>query len=263
LRRALGRHFKNPFLQPFCAALLAGIIGGIAVRYQLSSSLRLVAVTPCMILFPGPHVLNAAADLLRGRVPLGWARLVFSGVVLSAIATGLLLGLALLGTSLPLDPAGRSVSLWEDVVASAVAVFAYSVFYSTPLRLLTAPIAIGALAHALRWITLSVFDLNIAIGALVAAAFVGIVLTPVARRMRIPFAPIGFACVVSMIPGVYLFRMASGLVALADGSHTTFALLAATIADTMTAVNILVALSAGLIVPNLIIDRLWQRSYER
>src|SRR6266446_4506684 len=52
LRRSLARYTANLFLQPFCASLLAGLIGALAVRYQLSSSLRLVAVCPCMILVP-------------------------------------------------------------------------------------------------------------------------------------------------------------------------------------------------------------------
>ena len=34
---------RNLFVQPFCAALLAGVFGAIAVRLQLSSVLRLVA----------------------------------------------------------------------------------------------------------------------------------------------------------------------------------------------------------------------------
>jgi uncharacterized membrane protein YjjP (DUF1212 family) len=76
LRRSLAQFGANLFLQPFCAAFVAGIIGGLAVRYQLSSPLRLVAICPCMVLVPGPHVLNAALDLLRGRVHLGAARLI-------------------------------------------------------------------------------------------------------------------------------------------------------------------------------------------
>src|SRR5262249_29530641 len=74
LRRGLARLSGNVFIQPFCAAILAGIIGGLAVNYDLSSSLRLIAVCPCMVLVPGPHFLNGAIDLINGRIHLGAAR---------------------------------------------------------------------------------------------------------------------------------------------------------------------------------------------
>jgi hypothetical protein len=66
--------------------------------------------------------------------------------------------------------------------------------------------------------------------------------------------------VVSMIPGVFLFRLASGLLQIAAGSHTTVELISATIADGMTAATIILAMSLGLIVPKLAIDRLSERA---
>src|SRR5260370_7413211 len=75
LRRALAQLSANVFIQPFCAAMLAGLIGALAVRYDLSSSLRLVAVCPCMVLVPGPHLLNIALDLISARIHLAPARL--------------------------------------------------------------------------------------------------------------------------------------------------------------------------------------------
>jgi uncharacterized membrane protein YjjB (DUF3815 family) len=179
-----------------------------------------------------------------------------------AISTGLLLGLALLGVGLPVDEAGRAVPLWLDTIAAGVAVAAYCVFFSMPSRMVLWPVAVGMLAHAFRWWLLVERGASAATGALAACLIVGLIITPVARRRRMPFAALGFASVVSLIPGVFLFRMASGLTLLAGASHPTLELISGTIADGMTATVIILAMCFGLLLPKIVIDRLSDRSMQ-
>jgi uncharacterized membrane protein YjjP (DUF1212 family) len=255
LRRWLAGVSRNLFVQPLCAALLAGVIGAIAFRLQFGSVLRLVAVCPCMVLVPGPHFLNGMIDLARARIGLGAARIAYASLVTVTICTGLLLGLALGGVSLP--PAGPShaAPFVYDVVAAGIAVAAYGTFFAMPWRMLPIPILVGMLAHASRWGLISLAGASAETGALIACLVVGIIMTPIADQMRLPFAGLAFASVVSLIPGVFLFRMAGGLLDLVTlGSRAPQEILVEVITDGTTAALIILAMTFGLIVPKMCIQ---------
>jgi uncharacterized membrane protein YjjP (DUF1212 family) len=264
LRRWLAGRSRNLLLQPFCAALLAGGIGAMAVRLQLSSALRLVAVCPCMVLVPGPHLLNGTMDLARGRLPLGASRIVYASLTILMICIGLLVGLSCGGVSLPVSGPSFPIPLAYDVTAAAVAVAAYGTFFAMPWRMLPIPTLIGALAHACRWAVISIGGSSIETGALVACLVVGTLITPIADRLRLPFAAVGFASVVSLIPGVFLFRMAGGLVELiSHGGNASPDLLLDTVMDGMTAFVIFLAMSFGLIAPKMLIEHFRERRPSR
>jgi uncharacterized membrane protein YjjB (DUF3815 family) len=86
-------------------------------------------------------------------------------------------------------------------------------------------------SHALRWVALTEFGVSAATGAFIACLVAGVILTPVSRHSRMPFAATGFSSVVSMTPGVFMFTVASGLVQLGNRSERTWDLMGSTLAD--------------------------------
>jgi uncharacterized membrane protein YjjP (DUF1212 family) len=255
LRRKLSRVIPTFLVQPFGAALIAGLVGGLAQRFQLDSALALIAVCPCMVLVPGPHLLNGFIDLARARIALGCARLAFAGVVMLAISAGLLLGLSLVGASLPVSPPSRSIPLPLDVVGAGLAVSAFASFYSMPWRYLPIPMLVGACGHGLRW-SLLALGTSAEAAAFVACILIGTVVTLLAPRLRQPFAALSFAAVVTLVPSVFLFRMAAGLVELARTGETVHpGLASAVLSNGATATLVLLAMGFGLILPKLLVDR--------
>jgi uncharacterized membrane protein YjjP (DUF1212 family) len=258
VRRWLIRISGSPLLPTFAAALIAGIVGAIVVDLHLSAAQQLVAVCPCMVLVPGPHFLNGALDLARTEVSLGVARITYASVIVLMICAGLLLGLAVGGIGLPASTGTTAVPLLYDVIAAGVAVAAYGTFFSMPWRMLPIPMLIGMLAHAARWFVVAA-GLRVEVGAFVACLIVSLMLTPIAERLRLPFAGIAFAAVVSLIPGVFLFRMGGGILALiALGAKAPTGLLQNVVVDGATAFVVMLAMAFGLIIPKLCIDRFRQ-----
>jgi uncharacterized membrane protein YjjP (DUF1212 family) len=247
LRRSLGHLGGGILTQAFAAALVAGLIAVAAVHLRVEDALGLVVLCPAMVLVPGPHILNGALDLLALRVTLGIARLGYSALILAAIAAGLIVGLAADGRSLAVLQTSSTVPLYLDVIAAGVAAGSYPVFFSMPYRMIGWPVAVGMVAHAAHWWTLTVWQGGIATAALVSCLIAGTLLLPISHYLRMPFAAIGFASVVALVPGVYVFRMLSGLVQFAH--LPTSDLLTSLTSDAAAAALVITGMATGLAVP--------------
>jgi uncharacterized membrane protein YjjP (DUF1212 family) len=254
LRRVIARYSHNAYIQPLAASFLAGLVGALLHNFQIGSTLQLIEVCPCMILVPGAHIINGSLDLARGRLSLGMARLTYSGLIVLMICLGLLLGLWVGGQTLAPALTGQAVPLILDMLSACVAVAAFGTFFSMPWRVLVIPMLIGALAHAIRWNVIETGQ-SIVIGAAAACFFAGMVSTPLAHKLNLPFAALAFASVVSMMPGVFLFRIASTLLDIYNlGGQSSQTLLGSVISDAMAAAMISLAIAFGLIVPKLALD---------
>jgi uncharacterized membrane protein YjjB (DUF3815 family) len=243
----LGRFAAGILTQAFAAALVAGLIGVAAAQLRVDDALGLVVLCPAMVLVPGPHILNGALDLLELRMTLGIARLGYSALILAAIAAGLIVGLAAGGRSLAVVQTSSTVPLYLDVIAAGIAAGSYPVFFSMPYRMIGWPFAVGMLAHAAHWWALSVWQVDIASAALMSCLIAGTLLLPISHYLRMPFAAIGFASVVALVPGVYVFRMLSGLVQFAH--LPTSDLLTSLTSDGATALLVITGMATGLAVP--------------
>lgn len=257
LRRLLARLPVGPLVEVFGAALVAGICGAIAMHVDLGHSAALVAVCPAMVLVPGPQILIGTMDLLALRIPLSVARISYATLILATIAAGLVIGLRVGGQTLPLTSPGAAVPFVSDVLAAGVAAACYPVFFSMPYRLLGWPIVAGMAAHALHWWSVAVWHAGLPLAAFLSCLLVGAALTPIAYRHRIPFAAVGFAAVVALVPGMYVFRTVAGLIAMVGAP--TDALLLDTAVNGVTAALTVVGMAVGLAVPTRVRDWLLSR----
>jgi uncharacterized membrane protein YjjP (DUF1212 family) len=256
VRRWLSGVSGNPLIQPLSAAAIAGAVAAVASRLHLSDGIALVAFCPCMVLVPGPHLLNGAIDLARTRIALGIARLVYAGLIVLMICAGQLIGLIVGGAPLPAAGPSAPVPLIADVIAAGGAVAAFGTFLSMPWRQLPLPIAAGMLAHAARWALISFAGANVATGAFVACVLVSVIVTPVVDRWHLPFAAFAFSAIVSMMPGFFLFRAARAVVELVSIGPSAPAILLTTIAaNGATAFLVIMAMTLGLILPRMLFER--------
>jgi uncharacterized membrane protein YjjP (DUF1212 family) len=246
LRRWSGAAGAGPLVQAFGAAAIAGVVGAAATHLHFGASAAVVAICPAMVLVPGPHILNGALDLLDLRVTLGLARLAYGLLVLTAIGGGLILGLQTGDQTLAVTASSSSAPFIVDVIAAGVAAASYPVYFSMPWRMIGWPVAAGMLGHAAHWYALEA-GANLATAAFVACLLVGVVLVPISHHMRIPFAGIGFAAVVALVPGVFVFRTVAGFVEFA--AHPSPQLFSSASADLIVATVIVTGMALGLALP--------------
>jgi len=250
LRRMISLRSSNVLLQAFVAAVFAGLVGAAASHFHLSRTLSFVAASQCMALVPGPHFLNGLGDLLSVRIPLAICRLTFAGVIVAAISTGLLLGLGLGGASLPVTEMTVSIPLLRDALAAGIATACFAAIFAIPRNVLVWTVGIAVAAHMTRWLMANVIGAGVGWESLVACALAGTLGTLVARRYHAPFAAVAFAAVVSMIPGIFMFRAASGMIEILQREASApGTLIAATLGDATRAAVVVLAMGIGLVTP--------------
>jgi len=250
LRLALGGRGANPVLVAFTAALLGGLIGGAGVRLGASHTAALCLVTPAMILVPGVPLINGVQDMIRNHVTLGLSRLGFAGLLVSAIAFGLVTGALVTGVRIPVNAATVTIGLAQDALFSATAAAGFALLFNVPPRLIWACIACGIASHTLRTLLFQL-GVDIIVGTLIGSLAAGFLAHGFARAFDAPPPAFAFPGVVAMIPGAYAFRAVVGCLQIARTAASP-AVVAETLALAITVALMVAGIAIGIAAPALL-----------
>jgi uncharacterized membrane protein YjjB (DUF3815 family) len=89
----------------------------------------------------------------------------------------------------------------------------------------------------------------------------GSIMTLLSRALKLPFAALAFASVVSMMPGIFIFKFAAALVDIySAGLNATLVMLLAAVSNGTGALMIVLAMTFGLIVPKMLIENMFYRN---
>ena len=99
IRQSLHRGQFNAYFTVTVTAFVAGAIAGLAEVFRVGNQPQLALASAVLLLVPGVPLINAIQDLIKGFMITGIARGVTALLIVSCIALGLLLAMALWGIS--------------------------------------------------------------------------------------------------------------------------------------------------------------------
>jgi uncharacterized membrane protein YjjP (DUF1212 family) len=249
LRQELGRRGFNLFFIPFAAALVSGVIGGIAVLLGVSGTPALCLVAPGMIIVPGVPLVNGVQDMFKNHITQGLARLGLGILITLAIAFGLFVATVLTGAKIPVEAPVKLLSVPEDALFSALAALGYLFLFNVPGRLAWACVVCGVASHATRTLCMHL-GVDVVSGTLIGALAVGFFAQGFAQHFRAPTVAFAFPGVVAMIPGAFAFRVVIGCLQIVHaGVAATTALVTETFALAISCVLMVAAIAVGIAAP--------------
>ena len=210
-RQEIARRPVLVFAPPFAAGLVGAALGGLAIRLGWTDTAGLCLIVPALMLVPGPHLINGVHDMLDNHMATGICRLGLALGILTAAALGVVLGgwLTLGQATLSTSPSDTiRLTLPLDAALAGVAACGFGALYNAPWRVLWVSIVCGIVGHGLRYLCLDF--VGVGISTLFACLAIGFIGGVAADRMRLPFATVGFAGAVPMMPGVFIYQSIAG-----------------------------------------------------
>ena len=248
-RKELAKRHWPLFSLPFVAAMIGGVLGGLAVHQPWTQTTGLCLLVPALMLVPGPHLINGVADIFENQIQSGVCRLALAIAILLAAAMGVMAGGALLTDFHDVSAATSDafqLNLVTDVVLAGIAACGFGAFYNSPWRVLWISIVGGMVGHGIRFVCLA-NGTGLPMATFAACVPIGLLASACGRRLHLPFSSVSFAAAVPMMPGALVYRSIAGAVRLSvSASSDDPVLVTATVGLSLQAALVVGAMAAGL-----------------
>jgi uncharacterized membrane protein YjjP (DUF1212 family) len=250
-RHALHRRHFSVLTMPLAAAIVGSLLGGLAIRLDWTETPGLALIVPCLMLVPGPHLINSLLDLIDNYLPMSLARLWLAAGILLASSLGLLIGVSVTLAELPATRQGfknDQLNLVTDMLLAGIVTCGFAVYYNAAWRQAGLAIIGGALGHGLRFLALEAGS-SLELATFLGGFAVGAVSAWIARSNKTPVAVIAFSGAVTMMPGLQIYSFLRGALQLArlqrDAELPT---IAGTLSNGFQAATVVGALGLGVVV---------------
>jgi len=249
-RKELGKRHAVFFFLPFAAALIGGLLGGIAIRAGWTGTPGICLIVPALMLVPGPHLIHTVQEMLENQMQAAVARLGLAATILVSASLGVLVGVRMtigaMGHVVTPSPATQ-LTLPLDMLLAGIAACAFAVFYNTPWRVLWITVLCGSSGHGIRFMSME-HGLSQVAATFLACLFIGLAAMAAASKFRLPFATVAFAAAVSMMPGLFIYESFAGALRIsAEGRGADPAFVAASLTLFVQAGFIVGAMAVGLL----------------
>lgn len=149
---------------------------------------------------------------------------------------------------------------WLDILVKSiyggVAAVGFAVLFNVPKRTLFYIFVFGAFGICAKFILLKL-TIDVIAATLVGAGIIGIFSVLASYNKSAPAPVFSIPAVIPMVPGTYIYRMMIGIMELHGRSGTAFndVLMQETITNGLNAAFVIMALSVGVSIPNLILRK--------
>ncbi|MFI3287406.1 MAG: threonine/serine exporter family protein [Rikenellaceae bacterium] len=256
----------NVYFSMALAALSATLCAYLSTYSGLSHTPFHSLLACALFLVPGVPLINFVDDMIDNFLLVGITRAANSMMTIGAMTVGIILALGLVGfddTSIASKFGGLSIIPHESylsyAIAAAISAVGFSMIFNIPRRLLWV-VAVGGIITVC---TRNFLNLELGagpiIGSFVGALLVSLIALKAVHLFHVPGHVLTIPSVIPMIPGVLMYRSLLGFVDISTSQGDV----TVAFSNGVSAVLIVLAISLGVAIPNIIARRYTASAHKR